>query len=322
VDISVICPVYDTSAAWLGAAVQSARVACQHAGLRAEIILVDDGSAAPGTLRMLHRLETAGARVVRPGGNAGPASARNAGIDVATGRWVGFLDADDLWLPDRFALARPLMARPGVGWIGGRHRYLDGPSRPGIATALGLAPDGEAAGPALTRCLIANFWMHLGAMLVRRDLLMRAGGFSPGLFYYEDFLLMTRLSLLAPLHLIDAETYAWRRDGVGLTASPRRLSRDTLRMHARAAALPALRPFRRELRWARYSALKGLALNNLLAGRRLAAISLALEAWAMDPREIGDLLRLIGLVAVGAGAARGRARDYSGAEIFIQDPAA
>ncbi len=33
--------------------------------------------------------------------NGGPAMARNAAIERATGRWIAFLDSDDLWLPKK-----------------------------------------------------------------------------------------------------------------------------------------------------------------------------------------------------------------------------
>ena len=295
------------------------------AGLAAELILVDDGSAEPGTLEMLRRLEREGARLLQPRRNAGPATARNAGLAAATGAWIGFLDADDLWLPGRLTAVRQLMGQPGINWIGGRHQLFGGASEaatpPGVAAALNLPPDAIADGPALTRCLIANFWMHLGAMLVRRDLLVRAGGFAPGLYYAEDLLLMTKLSVLSPLHLVDHDSYGWRRAGGGLTGSPRRLGRDTLAMYRVGAAMPELMPFRRELRWARYAALKGLALNNLLAGRRAAALGLALEAWALDPREAGDFIRLLALWARPLKDVRAGAGRYSGAEIFVRGPA-
>jgi glycosyltransferase involved in cell wall biosynthesis len=64
-----------------------------------EIIVVDDGSV-DDTGRVLEELAGPALRVIRQG-NAGPAAARNAGIDAARGEWVAFLDADDLWLPGK-----------------------------------------------------------------------------------------------------------------------------------------------------------------------------------------------------------------------------
>jgi glycosyltransferase involved in cell wall biosynthesis len=65
-----------------------------------EVIVVDDGSTdgTPAVVR------TFGARVrcvTQP--NAGLAAARNRGLAAATAELVAFLDADDLWLPEKIA---------------------------------------------------------------------------------------------------------------------------------------------------------------------------------------------------------------------------
>lgn len=68
-----------------------------------EIIVVDDGSTddtakiAAETARHDPRV-----RLVRQG-NRGLAGARNSGIHAATGSYIGFCDADDLWLPEKLA---------------------------------------------------------------------------------------------------------------------------------------------------------------------------------------------------------------------------
>jgi len=315
--LSVICPVFDAEPRLLELALASVRREAAAAQLLTEVILVDDGSRRDDTRAMLGRLAAEeGVVLLRPDRNAGPAVARNLGIAAARGEWLGFLDADDLWLPGGLAAARPWMREGEAEWLLGRHALLrpDGlHASPSLAGALGVSAPCVVGGATLTRCLIGNSWIHLGAMLLRRDLARRAGGFAEGLHYSEDVLLAIRLSALAPLRLLDADLYAWRRAGGGLTGSPARLTDRWLAFHDVAARDPLLRGFRREIRWARYAALKGLAKNNLRAGRRGAALGYALRAWLSDPREWRDLARFLALLPQGG---RADAGGYSRAETF------
>ncbi|MBU8536732.1 glycosyltransferase family 2 protein [Falsiroseomonas tokyonensis] len=328
--ISLICPVYDTPPTLLRAATASvlgAAPAPAEGGAAAgivQLVLVDDASRSEATREVLQQLAAEDRRVLvlRSPRNRGPASARNLGLQAAIGDWVGFLDADDLWLPGHLQrLGAVAAANPDAAWIGAGHCLLqpDGECTPaqGLPAVWGtpLAPGlRRHAGPALTRLLLANFWMHLGAMVVRRSVLQQAGGFAEGLSYGEDIHLMARLSVLAPLHYLEEQGYAWRRGRPSLTSSAARLRFDSLRVHRVAAQDPLLRGFAREHRWARYKATKGLALNNLLAERRGAALHAALRAWLVDPRELGDLSHFLRLWF---GGTEGRdLQRYSQAEQF------
>ncbi len=66
-----------------------------------EVIVVDDGSS-DDTSRLLRSLGDR-VRVVRHERPGGVSAARNRGIAEARGRWVAFLDDDDLWAPDKLA---------------------------------------------------------------------------------------------------------------------------------------------------------------------------------------------------------------------------
>ena len=79
-----------------------------------EIIIVDDGSQdeTPAIARA-HATDPR-VRVIRQE-NRGLAGARNTGIAAARGEFVGFCDADDLWLPEKLAThVRHLQAEPDV----------------------------------------------------------------------------------------------------------------------------------------------------------------------------------------------------------------
>ncbi|MEY2460316.1 MAG: hypothetical protein QOG30_2146, partial [Acidimicrobiaceae bacterium] len=122
---SVIIPTHDRPDL-LRAAVRSV---CAQLVTDIEIIVVDDASTEPVAPFDDHRV-----RVIRLPVQKGPAGSRNAGLDVARGRFVAFLDDDDLWVPERLDLAlRGLRTAPvAVCWakhIGrpdGRHRLLAG----------------------------------------------------------------------------------------------------------------------------------------------------------------------------------------------------
>ena len=328
--VSIVCPVFDTPAPLLEAALASVRD--QDPDGICEIILVDDGSRAPDTLRALDRARGPRTRLLSTGGNRGPASARNAALGAARGDWIGFLDSDDLWRPDQLGRFMAVVGDcPEAAWIAGNHAILDDGGRqealPRIADEMSPgAPCGDAAarlqGAALTRHLASNTRLHLGATFMRRDLLRRAGGFADGLMYGEDWLLFVRLSTLSPLHAIAAETYLLRRQQrASIMRSTRRLSGAYAAAQVLARRDPLLRGFRRELRWSLYSTLKGLALNNLQAGRPWTATRFALRAWALDPREARDLTRFFRLLALPA-RRRSVETAYSRAERFMECDAA
>ena len=105
--VSVVIPVYNRSVE-LRRAVRSV-LTQSYAEL--ELIVVDDASTED-IGRVLEDIRDPRLRLIRKPVNQGAASARNTGIEAATGRWVAFLDSDDEWLPNK--LERQL------GRLGGR----------------------------------------------------------------------------------------------------------------------------------------------------------------------------------------------------------
>lgn len=90
--ISVIVPVYNI-APWICRCVESIQAQTYE---NLEIILVDDGSTDDG-LKICHALAKADSRIrVCHKENGGLASARLAGIEIATGDWITFVDGDDM----------------------------------------------------------------------------------------------------------------------------------------------------------------------------------------------------------------------------------
>ncbi len=118
--ISCIVPVYN-SEAYLGQALDSILAQTLPA---TEIIIIDDGStdATP----MIAAKYARHVSYIRQE-NQGPAGARNAGLRVASGDFLAFLDADDTWCPEK--LERQMKragSRSGCGHLHhARTEFLD-----------------------------------------------------------------------------------------------------------------------------------------------------------------------------------------------------
>lgn len=96
--VSVITPAFNASR-FITVAVQS--VLAQTFG-DLEMLIVDDRSP-DNTVEVVRALAQTDARVrlIERKENGGPAAARNTALEQAAGRYVAFLDSDDLWLPGK-----------------------------------------------------------------------------------------------------------------------------------------------------------------------------------------------------------------------------
>jgi len=160
-----------------------------------ELVVVDDGSADE-TGEVVRRFADGDARVRcvrRP--NGGQAAARNTGLREAKGELVAFLDADDLWLPEKLAAQIPLMEETGVDLV-----YTDGY----IFSEEGdVSPEerfhvlpGEARGTEMFRTLFESNRIGTLSVLVKRAALDAVGLFDEDRAYQnsEDYDLWLRLA--------------------------------------------------------------------------------------------------------------------------------
>lgn len=96
--VSIITPAFN-AAAYVESTIASVQ-AQSHAHW--EMLIVDDCSS-DNTVEIVERAAALDPRVrlIRQRQNGGPAAARNSALDAAKGRWIAFLDSDDLWLPQK-----------------------------------------------------------------------------------------------------------------------------------------------------------------------------------------------------------------------------
>lgn len=125
--VSVVTPVWN-AAATLGDCVASLRAQTRGDW---EMLLVDDGST-DGSQALAARLAAGDGRIRLFGWDArrGAAAARNAGIRAARGRYIAFLDADDLWRPEKLAVQIGYMEAARAPFTFAAVRRIDATGRP------------------------------------------------------------------------------------------------------------------------------------------------------------------------------------------------
>ena len=175
--VSVVVPCYN-GAKYLRETIQS--VLAQDLPVL-EIIVVDDGSTDDSA----DIAESFGApvRVIRQS-NQGESVARNRGIDEARGDWVAFLDADDLWTPDKMAEQAKLMS-PGVGLVCSRYQVIK-QGVPGIS-----GESGKLHSSMFKRTSLIEGWppTHISSVVVRKSIPVRFPvwtGWSEDVVYFLD----------------------------------------------------------------------------------------------------------------------------------------
>jgi glycosyltransferase involved in cell wall biosynthesis len=216
--VSVIVPAFDC-ADFLADAVGSVRAQGQP---DLEIIVVDDGSrdGTPAVIRSLG----GGIRSLRQP-NQGPASARNAGLAQARGRFIAFIDADDLWAPTKIGAQLEALRQggPGVGLAYCWYASIDQHDR-----VVSFGPQPLVEGNAMKSLCAANWIGNGSSLLLRRTAFDKAGGYDPtlrarGAQGAEDLLMCLRVAEHAGFAVVP-------RYLVGYRATPGNMSSDSLQM--------------------------------------------------------------------------------------------
>ncbi len=141
-------------------------------------------------------------RVIRFDRNLGFAEGNNRAAAEVEGEWVGFLN-NDMWVPPDWLskLVAPLEQQPELASLASRIANWDGSAIDFIGGGVNLQGYGfhfEPGAPSSPRDRSGRVLFACGgAMLVRRELFLEAGGFDPDYFiYYEDVDLGWRLNVM------------------------------------------------------------------------------------------------------------------------------
>jgi glycosyltransferase involved in cell wall biosynthesis len=189
--VSVIVPTHNRAAT----VARAVRSVLSQSYQELEVIVVDDGSTDE-TPEVVASFADPRLRYIVHATKRGGGAARNTGIDVASGEYIAFLDADDEWLPDKLEdqIAAIQRVDPSVAAIYTGFAVVDAAGR---VAAVRLP---RHRGSILSELWCANVVRTVSTVVVRRTALQRVGGFDPTLPSCQDWDLWLRL---AKVHQFD-----------------------------------------------------------------------------------------------------------------------
>ena len=127
--VSIIVPVYN-AAKYIE---DTIAMVCNQTYKDWELILVDDASrdgSADFIEEYISELQDERIRLIRKEVNEGAAAARNTGIDASAGRYIAFLDADDVWEMDKLEKQIAFMEETGAAFSFHSYEFGDEKARP------------------------------------------------------------------------------------------------------------------------------------------------------------------------------------------------
>lgn len=266
--VSIIMPAWN-AARFIEEAIDSVRAqTCKDW----ELIVVDDGSTDETSAILARQLDPRISVIHQV--NAGVSAARNAALDVATGEFVTFMDADDR-LPAEALMHRIdyLRANPGVDIANGRIRVTKGGETLRVYSPSTSVTDFFPRMAALDEgCFFGPFYM------VRRSRI-GAHRFPPGITHCEDLCFFLELADSKDLiyGAVDSEVYEYRMHGDSAMSSLQGIESGYLALIRLLARLKRMTP--RQARALKFRITSIMVKSWLREGRPLRAVQAAFRIW-------------------------------------------
>jgi len=172
--VSIVTPAY-RAARFIGETIRSVQAQTYR---DFEMLIVDDCSP-DDTAAVVERVAAGDSRIrlLRQSTNSGPAAARNRALAESRGRWIAFLDSDDLWLPRKLERQLEFHRAQGAKISFTEFRRVD------------------AEGSRLGRLITVRDWLDYGRLLCDTGMATstvivdraRTGPFSMKKTYYDDY---------------------------------------------------------------------------------------------------------------------------------------
>lgn len=204
--ISVIMPVYNTQESFLREAVESI---LHQTFTEFEFLIIDDCSTDPNIQKTLKSYNDPRIRLLQTEQNSGAAAARNLGLREAKGKYIAFIDSDDVSYRERLAKeAGYLESHPEIGCVGSASRIIP-------SNTIQFPPKGSS--------YLKNYMLFIGCGFCQSSVMLRRQLLTDHKIEYqsqyvpaEDYALWLDLSAVCELENLDEVLidYRWHDQNI------------------------------------------------------------------------------------------------------------
>ncbi len=263
-----------------------------------EVLVINDGSTDE-TGEIVQRIADPRLKLLNYP-NAGLAASRNRGIHRAKGEYISFIDADDLWTPDKLAaqyqaLQEHPQAQVAYSWTD----WIDLDDRL-IRPAARLSFEGR-----VYEYLVLLDFLGCGSNpLIRREFLLHVGGFDESLPAAEDWDLWIRLAAQGEFVCVRSPQILYRQVPNSMSRHTKRQGNAGLRVIAKTfAAAPPNLQYLKPRSLANFH--RGMLYRSLMSGlnqtRAIAALGHLLQSIRYDPTFLRARVLLKVIIQIGLG---------------------
>ena len=165
-----------------------------------ELVIVDDGST-DGTVEAIRNMNDSRIRVLARQHIGLLGVLRNEGVAVAKGKWLAFLDSDDLWLADKLEKQLNKLTKEKRLWNYGRSQLINEDGQVLSGKDTGRIIEGWIA----KEVIQAEVDFSMSSIIMEKKLFEKLGGYSadPRLFHRESIEFALRLALSAETSVVE-----------------------------------------------------------------------------------------------------------------------